>query len=56
MTPKERFRATCRFEPVDRPFRWETIGYWPLQKRAPKWKLVKNRDFPDEPYKALRRG
>jgi uroporphyrinogen-III decarboxylase len=29
MTPKERFRATCRFGPVDRPFRWETIGYWP---------------------------
>jgi len=29
MTPRERFRATCRFEPIDRPFRWETIGYWP---------------------------
>ncbi len=29
MTPRERFQATCRFEPVDRPFRWETIGYWP---------------------------
>jgi len=26
---RERFRATCRFEPVDRPFRWETIGFWP---------------------------
>lgn len=29
MNPRERFRATCRFEPVDRPFRFETIGFWP---------------------------
>lgn len=29
MNPRERFRATCRFEPLDRPFRWETIGFWP---------------------------
>lgn len=29
MNARERFRATCRFEPVDRPFRWETIGFWP---------------------------
>ncbi len=28
MNARERFRATCRFEPVDRPFRWE-IGFWP---------------------------
>jgi len=29
MNARERFLATCRFEPVDRPFRWETIGFWP---------------------------
>jgi hypothetical protein len=29
MNARERFVATCRFEPVDRPFRWETIGFWP---------------------------
>ena len=29
MNARERFRATCRFEAVDRPFRWETIGFWP---------------------------
>lgn len=29
MNARERFRATCRFEPLDRPFRWETIGFWP---------------------------
>jgi uroporphyrinogen decarboxylase len=29
MNARERFRATCRFEPVDRPFRFETIGFWP---------------------------
>jgi len=29
MNARERFRATCRFEPIDRPFRWETIGFWP---------------------------
>ncbi|GAB4343997.1 MAG: hypothetical protein Kow0099_23000 [Candidatus Abyssubacteria bacterium] len=29
MNSRERFRATCRFEPVDRPFRFETIGFWP---------------------------
>jgi len=26
---RERFRAICRFEPVDRAFRFETIGFWP---------------------------
>jgi uroporphyrinogen decarboxylase len=29
MNARERFLATCRFEPVDRPFRWETLGFWP---------------------------
>lgn len=29
MNARERFLATCRFEPVDRAFRWETIGFWP---------------------------
>ncbi len=29
MNARERFIATCRFEPVDRPFRFETIGFWP---------------------------
>ena len=29
MNARDRFLATCRFEPVDRPFRWETIGFWP---------------------------
>jgi hypothetical protein len=29
MNSRDRFRATCRFEPVDRPFRFETIGFWP---------------------------
>ena len=29
MNARERFRATMRFEPVDRPFRWETLGVWP---------------------------
>ncbi len=28
MTPRERFLATVNFEPIDRPFRWEAIGYW----------------------------
>ena len=28
MTPRERFLATVAFEPVDRPFRQDTIGYW----------------------------
>lgn len=28
MTPRERFVATLRFEPVDRPWRLETIGFW----------------------------
>jgi hypothetical protein len=27
LTPRERFRRTVRFEPVDRPFRWE-LGFW----------------------------
>jgi uroporphyrinogen decarboxylase len=29
MNARERFLATCRFEPVDRPFRWESLGFWP---------------------------
>ena len=29
MNARERFRATCRFAPLDRPFHWETIGFWP---------------------------
>ncbi|RJP73506.1 MAG: hypothetical protein C4532_04130 [Candidatus Abyssobacteria bacterium SURF_17] len=29
MNARERFHATCRFEPVDRAFRFETIGFWP---------------------------
>ena len=29
MNARERFHATCKFEPVDRPFRFETIGFWP---------------------------
>ena len=29
MTPRERFLATVAFEPVDRPFRLETLGFWP---------------------------
>ncbi len=29
MTMKERFLATLRFDEVDRPWRFETLGYWP---------------------------
>ncbi|MBI5116592.1 hypothetical protein HZA56_08985 [Candidatus Poribacteria bacterium] len=29
MNARERFRATCMFESVDRPFRWEAMGFWP---------------------------
>jgi uroporphyrinogen decarboxylase len=29
MNARDRFLATMRFEPVDRPFRWETLGMWP---------------------------
>ena len=29
MNARERFLATMRFQPVDRPFRWETLGMWP---------------------------
>ena len=29
MNARERFNATMRFQPVDRPFRWETLGMWP---------------------------
>lgn len=28
MNVRERFHATCAFEKVDRPLRWETIGLW----------------------------
>jgi len=28
MTFRERLLATVRFEPLDRPFRMETIGFW----------------------------
>lgn len=28
MTPRERFLATAAFEPLDRPFRLETLGFW----------------------------
>jgi uroporphyrinogen decarboxylase len=28
MTPRERFLASIRFEPIDRPYRLETLGYW----------------------------
>ena len=29
MNARERFLAAMRFEPTDRPFRWETLGMWP---------------------------
>ncbi|UCD56802.1 MAG: hypothetical protein JSV16_13405 [Candidatus Hydrogenedentota bacterium] len=29
MNARERFRATCKFESVDRPFRFESLGFWP---------------------------
>lgn len=29
MDERERFMATMNFDPVDRPFRWETLGMWP---------------------------
>jgi len=29
MTPRERLLATAAFEPLDRPLRVETIGFWP---------------------------
>lgn len=29
MNARDRFLAAMRFEPVDRPFRWETLGMWP---------------------------
>ena len=28
MTPRERFLRQMRFERVDRPMRWETLGFW----------------------------
>lgn len=28
MNTRERFLATCRFEPLDHPFRFETMGFW----------------------------
>jgi uroporphyrinogen decarboxylase len=29
MNARERFLATCKFQPTDRPFRWESLGFWP---------------------------
>lgn len=29
MNARERFIATCKFEPLDRAFRFETLGFWP---------------------------
>jgi hypothetical protein len=29
MNARQRFIACMHFEPVDRPFRWETLGMWP---------------------------
>jgi uroporphyrinogen decarboxylase len=29
MNARERLIATCKFAPLDRPFRFETIGFWP---------------------------
>ena len=28
MNTRERFQATCRFEPTDRPIRYEALGFW----------------------------
>ena len=29
MNERQRFIASMHFDPVDRPFRWETLGMWP---------------------------
>jgi hypothetical protein len=29
MNARERFLAALRFQPTDRPFRWDTLGMWP---------------------------
>jgi hypothetical protein len=29
MDARQRFRASLTFQPIDRPFRWETLGMWP---------------------------
>ena len=29
MNARERFCNSLRFQPIDRPFRWETLGMWP---------------------------
>lgn len=29
MNSKERFKASLTFQPIDRPFHWETLGMWP---------------------------
>lgn len=29
MNERQRFLAALRFQPIDRPFRWETLGMWP---------------------------
>ncbi len=43
MNARERFRATCRFQPIDRPFRFETIGFWP--ETIERWK---NEGLPED--------
>lgn len=43
MNARERYRAVCRFEPVDRPFRWETLGFWP--ETIARWR---NEGLPEE--------
>ena len=40
MTPGERFLATVAFEPVDRPYRQETIGYWTETTKAEVMRVV----------------
>jgi len=35
MTPRERLLATAKFEPVDRPVRLETMGFW--DETLPRW-------------------
>jgi uroporphyrinogen decarboxylase len=29
MNSRDRFNASLRFQPIDRPFRWESLGMWP---------------------------